>query len=697
MPADDFPLRLLLLSQGELPPGPVDEWMLVWFCRDHPAAALVGAHHASPRRRALAVRRHRPRAHHSLRECLEGIGQAAHPQLRLVWLLQARRHQAVPDLLSWLANPSLSEDLVSALCWILGQFGREIVLQIGDRFPSALRVIKDRYCRALWYLGTEARGCERWFHHHDTPWSRAVLYRLEGWGAQQLMDWKAAPLWLDERSLKALAEKAFSWDLEERYYSLDALQGWGPHLSQAGDLLETLGMDPDPEFSRAALSAMRQLGFRPKFSTLTVLARRPDINLDDLCDDIRPEDLQKDPEFALRLLQSTGLHSIVLCLLGEGHSADVRRAALQAFVRVGCQSSELIPYLKDPELRQCAAQLLVRSAPPEVLLPLLEQRQIRQEFRRSSWLLYALVFWEPQHFEQLQQALVRLDPALLEQLSLESIQWHQYSNFNSTQRRVAHALIELHQRFPEEFLHEMLYGLVPGSEPVQLLVQYGPGEQLAGWLARIWARRQPSERDVCWRALYDLQKEGWLALVEQLDHPQLLVAHAALRRLADWTSAREWLLECAPQILSSAVHPVVLPRFGEWLVSALFPPQTDVSEALDPLALALLPLAGDKRNLLDSYLYRCRPSARLLQNYQNYPPDIRLCILQWLRMWRPRGILTRVRRLKRDQEPYLRLARLQLLDDLGGLTPAEKARLRKLAEEDLRSAGSQPDVPETRD
>lgn len=35
--ADD-PLRLFLLGLGELPPGPVAEWLLVWFFRDHPAA-----------------------------------------------------------------------------------------------------------------------------------------------------------------------------------------------------------------------------------------------------------------------------------------------------------------------------------------------------------------------------------------------------------------------------------------------------------------------------------------------------------------------------------------------------------------------------------------------------------------------------------------------------------------------------------
>lgn len=168
-----------------------------------------------------------------------------------------------------------------------------------------------------------------------------------------------------------------------------------------------------------------------------------------------------------------------------------------------------------------------------------------------------------------------------------------------------------------------------------------------------------------------------------------------LRQLRDWSASRAWLVESASQILRIPVHPAIQSRFGQWLVAALFPPQADVSEALDRLALALLPLAGEKRTLLDSYLYRSRPCVPLLQHYADYPPDIRLCILQWLRMWRPTGILTRVRRLKRDQEPYLRLARLQLLDDLGGLTPKEASELKKQIRHHLSSAGSQPEGPET--
>ena len=134
----DFPLRLYLLGLGERFPGPISDWMLVWFYRDHDPAWLARAHHASPQRRALALQRHHPRAHHSLVECLEGARRADHPQQRFVWLLHATQHEAVSDLLRWLADPALSEDLVGALTWTLGHYGREIVLAIGERFAGAL-------------------------------------------------------------------------------------------------------------------------------------------------------------------------------------------------------------------------------------------------------------------------------------------------------------------------------------------------------------------------------------------------------------------------------------------------------------------------------------------------------------------------------------------------------------------------------
>ncbi|MBS2040951.1 hypothetical protein JST97_38550 [bacterium] len=268
---EEFPLRLYLLAQGEIAPGFIPEWLLVWHFSQVSAQELVHTHHASPQRRALAVQRHHPRYRHDLQVCLTGVREALHPQLRLVWCLQLLQHEAQSEILRLLAQPELESDLVGALAWTLACYGREIVLPICELFPAAFKSVRDRYCQALWYLGREARGCERWLSVHDSPWSRALLYRLEGWGTKLLMQWGAAPLYLDSFSLEALAARAFSLNASERWYAIEALLGWGPGLPQAAELLEALALDRDQDFARSALLGMRRLHYRPQLSTVRSL------------------------------------------------------------------------------------------------------------------------------------------------------------------------------------------------------------------------------------------------------------------------------------------------------------------------------------------------------------------------------------------------------------------------------------------
>lgn len=123
---EEFPLRLYWLAQGEILSGPIPEWVLVWHYRRLPAQELLQAQHASPQRRALTIQRHHPRFRRDLDECLRSLLQASHPQLQLVWCLQLLQHDAQAHILRLLSKPELDPEVVGALTWTLGQYGREI-------------------------------------------------------------------------------------------------------------------------------------------------------------------------------------------------------------------------------------------------------------------------------------------------------------------------------------------------------------------------------------------------------------------------------------------------------------------------------------------------------------------------------------------------------------------------------------------
>ncbi|MFN8607004.1 MAG: hypothetical protein U0931_05705 [Vulcanimicrobiota bacterium] len=570
---EEFPLRLYLLAQGEIAPGSIPEWLLVWHYSRAPDQQLIHSHHASPQRRALAVRRHHPRFRHDLEVCLEGICQAVHPQHRLVWCLQLLQHDARTEILRLLAQPRLNSEVVEALCWALGQYGREIVLPIGDLFASALSSVRERYCQALWYLGREARGCERWLYSHDTPWARAVLYRLDEFGVSLLLQWRAAPLYLYSASLEALAARAFGLDEGERWYALQALLGWGPALPQAAELLEVLALDSDRDYARAALLGLRRLHYRPELTTVRTLLRRgpselaalavemyfepldsidsetvaaaaqavsaaPSRPLEYLLSELEPEVLIQ----ALFLLRRTGpssgqirdfLRGLLTHLPREFNLANLGRALLAA----GGSPRELLSLVND----EGVAELLVQSAPPEFLLELVAFRSIRRQMRKCHKLLQALISWSPPQFDLLVERLAGLEPALLQELEMDSIRWSGYAQFSDVQRQVAISMIEFHRKFPEALAEELRTGRLGEVWLVRLLAKYAPPEQRTGWLVEIWTRQRGEAAPAALSALQALGAEGGEAFSQLLNGSDLRLARLAFQHLQGWMPTVELL------------------------------------------------------------------------------------------------------------------------------------------------------------
>lgn len=113
----------------------------------------------------------------------------------------------------------------------LGLYGRDALLPIAQRWPTASRPARSALAQALWYLGPDAKGAERFLEPVGLG-STATLYALQGAGARSLIGAGRSPVWLDEQSLAALAEEAYGLDPVRQLYAVRAMQGWGPALPQ---------------------------------------------------------------------------------------------------------------------------------------------------------------------------------------------------------------------------------------------------------------------------------------------------------------------------------------------------------------------------------------------------------------------------------------------------------------------------------
>lgn len=625
---------------------------------------LAAGHPAGPERRALAVGRRRKRApvRHSLGNCMRGIREALHPQLRLVWLLllvENHPHGAVQELLRVISSPGESSlnygELAAACAWGLAQLGRDILPELRERFARAPEAVKDFLCQVLWHLGPKAHGCEAWLADYDSPWCRAVLYRLEGFGWKLLLQRRVWPLWIDRDSLAALAELAFSLEGDDRWYALRALLGWGPHFAEVEPLLKALARDQNAELAEGALLVAQYLGMG-RFDTplpgrevlaarlyfgepapasdetslhtaLRKFTQKPTVSGQyEIIQDFYYLELPLQLE-VLEAVRGFGLpdHQSARALLDIvefPHTAPIRVAAVHAYLTLGGKVAKFVTLLADPNLqvRQAAAQSLLKVADPESVLEHLEDPVVQAAFQQESHFFRALVRWDPLDFQRLEKRLRALGlTRVLENLKLESLKWSRFDHFTAVQRQVATALIHYHQRLPDELVEGVANGEVTSIHVVSLWTAYPPERQADRGLAQLWARSSDEDRPAVRRALADRGVAGWLAIAGLLGDPNPKIAECAAQELKNWLQVEhyavpDWLQNCS-----------AAPTLAEWLAPLFLPPYQPFQRQW---AVALLP------HLKHTKL---RPSGsegeEELRELVRSDPDVGPDVLLWLLRW----------------------------------------------------------------
>lgn len=529
-----------------------EDWVLVTAFLHLGPESLVGGRHSSPQRRALALLRRggaRAASRHTLDDCMQGIRGALHPQLRLVWmvlLVENYPHLAPRELMRLLA-PTQEQELRSACAFGLSLLGRPVLLEIRERFRDAPVSIREFLCRSMWHLGPLARGCEAWLEGYDSDWSRAVLYRLEAFGWRVLLRRRAWPLWIDRESLAALAQLAFSLQPADQSYALRALLGWGPEFAQVEPLLTALGQDIHQVLAEPARLAAIQLGWRegipPNNQELT--ARLSFGN--------EEESLKRQREM-LDSFHTMGVEQQLICLedlalngLPDQQSATLvweimlypdttpwRISALKAYLAVG-RKPRPHPALHDSSLSQAAADHMVQISGPAEMLAHLDNPKVQRALAQPPHLLRALVEWPPDLFQKLENRLHQLGLGrFLQQLDLNGIHWRGFDQFTAVQYQVAAALIQRHEKLPEELVEAVLQGIVHSPALLEFWVAYAPKSALSLGLAYMLLRSADDERPRLRLALHQQGASGKRVLRELLGQENPSLAREAALELKRW-------------------------------------------------------------------------------------------------------------------------------------------------------------------
>ena len=559
-----------VLAQREL----FGEWVLVTALHSAPSELLSQGPPASPERRALARRRWRPRkSKHSLQECLQGIRRALHPQVRLVWILlliENHRYHAITELIHLIGSvqPSSSSysELASAAAWGLAQLGRDALFELRERFKQAPVTVQEFFCQALWHMGLQARGCEQWLGDYDSAWARAVLYRLETYGWKQLLERRAWPLWLDGQSLPALANLAFSLNPHDRFYALRAMAGWGPAFPQVEGLLRVLAGDPDLALGEAARLLAEYLSAVPGAPTTLELARilqAEENSIRTITSDFRTRPTIQEQasllwafyevptSMQLEILDSIRAYGIedhqtsakLQKIIEFPHTTPIRVAAVHAYAKVATNPTVLrntFRYDSKPEVRQAAAEHLVKIVSPEFVLKHLDQPEILHALRLEPHLLRALVEWPEPQFRLLVNRLKELgNEEMLDQLDLDAIQWAQFERFTPVQNSVAFALIRYHRKLPTLLVEEVAQGRLASPTLLEFWVDYPPENHRDRGLAQMLVRLPSHQRLYARLAASDHGEGVARALAELVGDPDPVIATRAAEELANWPQAGE--------------------------------------------------------------------------------------------------------------------------------------------------------------
>ncbi|MBT9589099.1 HEAT repeat domain-containing protein [bacterium] len=678
---------------------------------------------------ASTLRRYRPRTRrHSLDNCLRGLAEAVHPQQRLSWmliLLVSHGFNAVEGLVR-LIRCQPSGDLAESCAFALGRLGRGLVVELEGYYKTASPASKDYLCQALWYLGLQAHGCQNWLGDHDTPWARALLYRLQGWGWEMLMERRAEPLWLDDNSLARLGMMAFSSDPEDQYYAIRALRGIGPSQSKVPSLLEAASLDRDPAICAAALHSLARIGAKPSPLVLQLALTRGDRTLRQVARRLFGQDsteqLQEVPVSARYLnllveslqLRDRDCQQRALDLLAE-HSfpapglparifpflehpeARTRRAAAVAYAGLGGNLLALLRLLEDPDpaVSEAAAHQFVEKAGFDMLRLQLHRPALLWQMRAQGVILNYLS--EPARLEALEVRLGELcqhgeekvrvaSRRVLAQLELDSIHWSKWEHFNRAQRQIARHLMDRHQGFPHELLESFWAGhnLVPTAlaEAANRL----PVTQAVHLFSTLLMTSSQRAGSALAQALCACGEQGWRALAGMLSSQEEWAGYA-LQAISLWLARpgaqQQYLKQSGPAILEGLTPSAAQISFVEVLGEIVLQPDQE-DRLLWALALATQNCRGAEQALqvlraTRSTLLEGRAAQVALECLRHPKGVARSEALELLCYLKPDGLSESLRTLPFETDSTRRLLTLCLLHELDGLTPAEVSEVRMLA------------------
>ena len=564
-----------------------EDWVLVGALRAAPPELLALGRHASPERRALTLQRRRARGvgRHSQADCVRGIRDALHPQLRLAWMLLLIEGfpQAAGLEFIRLLSPARDSELRSACALGLALLGRPALVDLREFFDQGPASAKEFYCQALWHLGPEARGCQSWLESYDSNWSRAVFYRLEADGWRVLLQRRVWPLWIDRESLAALAEMAFSLEAADQLYALRALLGWGPEFERVETLLKALARDPNRELSESAimvaeysgwsgsapparddLAARLQITQSAPASPLSSLTRQREL-LDAFAYLEANEQLEYLQELAAHGIPDPKSAEQIWHILEFPYTTPWRLAALNAYLRVGRRPRRLADLLSDfnPKMREAAAEVVVQESCPEYLLANLDRVEVQRALSQGPHLLRALMEWPPEQFDQLEERLreLGLDSALA-LLEPSVVRWSRFAQFTPLQHQAAAALVRRHKGLPAELVEEVSAGRLWAPGLLEFWETYPPALHRCPGLAQLLIRVTDSERPPFRNALRQQGESGALALAELLKDSDPGIAEKAARELIDWPEARPWAQSAW---LEGCPHPSVVDLVTNWI------------------------------------------------------------------------------------------------------------------------------------
>lgn len=727
--SDDFAMKLYALTYQRLVPEGV-EWLPRWpvaygmaLQDNEPKDCLAAAMRRCLKRRFLGL--------FSLEQGLEMAERACHPNQRLAWIVttcDTFGSRAIVPMLKKLAvclnRPRPEDEWAQALCWGLGRLGRDILLPIGERFEHAGPLQKDHYCQCLWYLGKAARGCQKGLRGYPAPWSEAVLYALEGEGAELLIEWRVPHVWLDDRSLRRIGALAFSCRAEERAYACRALSGWGPGMEAGRRMLQVLLCDPEPEVACLAWESMgpsadlkglrhaAECGHRRLKETAQSLALAyviPRQNLENTDETVRiyvallalappsreaqSQLLRLLPTFDEALQVEVLTHLVdyglsnrewegsLLAVMSSG-SLELRCLALKAYRQIGGSVEPLLRWCGDRELGPFAVEAVLANGSVDLILRALDDDALlRTEFlegmRRTDFLSGAILGPEPDRlFSRVEElaASDELAASVLSDLDLEGRDWPSIFAFAHLESKIVTYLMRRRRYFPETLIRQMSLGKAVTMETLELLTEILPRERVICLLGSMFTHSRIADRQLFFAALWSLEGDGWRLLTEWIGDPNQRISLAAVQMMKAWLSRsdgqRAWIDAAGTSFLRGRFRDWMKPELHRLLAQAMLG-RKSVS-AVD-WALALLcedPVTNRLcrdflTSCLDTRLHRRVIEGVLAAALAGERPEA----WRMLRLWIPleEGIVEQILASPRDPDEEAEFARQSLLKELSDL------------------------------